>query len=125
MKIGVVGAGVFGLAAAIELATRGHQVSVFDQGVVPYPNASSSDVSKGIRRTWYAGDNQTYVELVERSAPQWRDWDEPKNIPVYVACSGPKVLRMASQVADVLIMAMGRGDEDLKYIFGIINNENE
>lgn len=55
-------------------------------------------------------------------SPQWRDWSEPKNIPVYVACSGPKVLRMASQVADGLIMAMGMGDEDLKYIFGIIND---
>ena len=55
-------------------------------------------------------------------SPQWRDWKEPKNIPVYVACSGPKVLRMASQVADGLIMAMGFGEEDLKYIFGIIND---
>ena len=29
------------------------------------------------------------------------------NIPVYVACSGPRVLRMAAQVADGLIVTMG------------------
>lgn len=91
MKIGVVGAGVFGLAAAIELATRGHQISVFDQGVVPYPNATSTDVSKAIRRTWYAGDNQTYVELVERSAPQWRDWEKGSGQSFYHQTGGLNV----------------------------------
>ena len=44
MKIGVIGAGVFGLAAGIELSSRGHEVLVFDQGSVPYPSATSTDV---------------------------------------------------------------------------------
>ena len=76
MRIAVVGAGVFGLATAIEAVARGHEVAVFDQGDVPHPAASSTDVAKGIRRTWYAGDNETYVELAERAAPQWRAWEE-------------------------------------------------
>ena len=76
MQIAVVGAGVFGLAAAIEALARGHHVAVFDQGDIPHPAASSTDVAKGIRRTWYAGDNETYVELAERAAPQWRAWEE-------------------------------------------------
>ena len=76
MNIGVIGAGVFGLAAAIELRSRGHHVTVFDQGKVPYGNASSTDVAKGIRRTWYSGDNDTYVNLVERAAYQWRAWEK-------------------------------------------------
>ena len=76
MRVAVVGAGVFGLAAAIELAVRGHDVQIFDQGDVPYYGASSTDVAKAVRRTWYAGDNETYVELVEQAAPQWRAWEK-------------------------------------------------
>ena len=75
MNIGVVGAGIFGLAAAIELQARGHAVTVYEQGTVPYGKASSTDVSKAIRRTWYAGDNETYVELAERAAIKWRQWE--------------------------------------------------
>ena len=76
MRIAVVGAGVFGLAAAIEAADRGHKVSVFEQGEIPHPAASSTDVAKGMRRMWYASDNETYVELAERSAVQWQAWEE-------------------------------------------------
>ena len=76
MRIAVVGAGVFGLAAAIEAGARGHDVALFDQGEVPHPAASSTDVAKAIRRTWYASDNETYVELAERAALQWSAWDE-------------------------------------------------
>ena len=76
VQIAVVGAGVFGLAAAIEAGARGHDVALFDQGEVPHPAASSTDVAKGIRRTWYASDNDTYVELAERAALQWSAWEE-------------------------------------------------
>ena len=51
MRIGVIDAGIFGLVSAIELSTRGHKVLVFDKGSVPYPDATSTDVSKSIRRT--------------------------------------------------------------------------
>ncbi len=56
------------MAAAIELVGRGHGVVVIEQGGVPYENTSSTDVSKAVRWTWYAGDNATYVELAERAA---------------------------------------------------------
>ena len=92
MKVGIVGAGIFGMAAAIELRGRGHAVTVFDQGRVPYENATSTDVSKGIRRMWYAGDNETYVELVERAAVQWRKWEEDFDGPVYHQTGGISIL---------------------------------
>jgi 5,10-methylenetetrahydromethanopterin reductase len=41
-------------------------------------------------------------------------------IPVIIACSGPRVLQMAAQAADGLILAMGYGDENLNYIRGLI-----
>ncbi|HEV8633692.1 MAG TPA: FAD-dependent oxidoreductase [Chloroflexota bacterium] len=74
MNVAVVGCGVFGLAAAIELAERGHKVTAFDQGRVPFEKASSYDTSKTIRRIY--GADATYVELVERAAPTWRAWQE-------------------------------------------------
>src|SRR5215471_12014423 len=74
MKVGIVGAGIFGIAAALELRARGHEVVVFEQGDVPNERASSTDVSKTIRRAY--GDNGTYVDLVERAAPRWRAWQE-------------------------------------------------
>ena len=81
MKVAIIGAGVFGMAAAIELRKRGYAVTVFDQGPVPYPAASSTDVSKAIRRTWYA-DHEEYVELVERSYEQWLAWEKRQLEPV-------------------------------------------
>ena len=92
MNVGVIGAGVFGLASAIELRARGHAVTVFEQGAVPYQAASSTDVSKGIRRTWYAGDNETYVELVERAAEQWRRWEKRFGTSFYHKVGGAYIL---------------------------------
>ena len=81
MNIGVVGAGIFGVAAALELKNRGHQVTLFDRGEIPNPQASSTDVSKAIRRTNYP--NETYVELVTRAAEQWRIWHERLSQSIY------------------------------------------
>ena len=68
----MVGCGIFGLAAALELRLRGHQVTAFEQGAIPFEKAASTDTSKTIRRVY--GDRADYVELVERAAPQWLDW---------------------------------------------------
>jgi glycine/D-amino acid oxidase-like deaminating enzyme len=59
---------------------------------VPYLDASSTDVSKGIRRTWYAGDNETYVDLVEQAAKRWREWEERFNTKFYHQVGGIIVL---------------------------------
>ena len=73
MRVGVVGAGIFGVGTAIELRSRGHDVTLFEQGAIPYENASSTDVAKAIRRVNYA-PNHPYVELVERSGRKWAEW---------------------------------------------------
>ena len=82
MKVGVVGGGVFGLAAAIELQARGNEVTLFERGPIPHPMATSTDVSKGIRRTWY-GNGGPYVDLVERAAHTWREWEEQFGVPIF------------------------------------------
>src|SRR5438876_895458 len=81
MRIGVVGAGIFGIAATLELQARGYTVVVFDQGKVPNPEASSTDVAKTIRR--FYGETDTYVELVERAAARWREWNDLLGQSIY------------------------------------------
>ena len=81
MKVCVVGAGIFGLAAALELRRRGHEVTLVERGPIPNPEASSTDVAKMIRRTSYP--KQVYLELVTRAAAQWQDWHERTGRSIY------------------------------------------
>ncbi len=81
MNVCVVGAGIFGMASALELSKRGHGVTLIERGEIPNPEASSTDVSKVIRRTGYS--NETYVELVTRAAIQWREWHERTSRSIY------------------------------------------
>ena len=69
------------MAAALELNRRGHQVTLFERGPIPCPDASSTDVSKVIRRTSYP--EETYHELVERAAHQWCQWHDQLSRAIY------------------------------------------
>ncbi len=46
---------------------------------------------------------------------RWRGW-EPFDLPVYVACAGPRTVRMAAQVTDGLILSVGVAPEDLEWV---------
>ena len=58
-SIVIVGAGVFGLTAAWELAARGWQVTVIDPGPLPRPAAASTDISKVVRADYGADELYT------------------------------------------------------------------
>ncbi|MBS37064.1 MAG: hypothetical protein CMO26_14210 [Thiotrichales bacterium] len=52
-------------------------------------------------------------------------WDDARTeqVPaVLVACSGPKVLRMATEVADGIIPAMGYAQENIDYVRKLVDN---
>jgi 5,10-methylenetetrahydromethanopterin reductase len=51
----------------------------------------------------------------------WDNIDPNKAPPVYVACSGPRVLKMAAQVADGVIVSMGYSPEDIAYVRSVIS----
>ena len=70
----VVGGGVFGFTAAIELSLRGHDVTVYDPGPIPHPLAESTDISKVVRLDY--GADTDYVALGETALAGWRRWND-------------------------------------------------
>jgi len=70
----VVGAGIFGVTAALELRARGHDVTLVDQGRIPNPLAASTDVSKVIRLEY--GPDEDLMALAERARAGWLRWND-------------------------------------------------
>jgi len=77
----VVGAGVFGVSAALELAARGWEVDLLDPGPLPRPEAASTDISKIVRMDY--GRDLLLTELMERALPVWRTWNARWGAPIY------------------------------------------
>jgi glycine/D-amino acid oxidase-like deaminating enzyme len=73
LKVIVVGAGINGVTAAIELKRRGHEVVLVDPGPLPHPLAASTDISKAVRAAY--GADEDYTALAERSIKLWRQWN--------------------------------------------------
>ena len=80
-RIIVVGAGINGVTAAIELRRRGHDVVLVDPGPLPHPLAASTDISKAVRAAY--GADEEYTELAERSIKLWREWNKEFGIELY------------------------------------------
>jgi glycine/D-amino acid oxidase-like deaminating enzyme len=80
-KIIVVGAGINGITAAIELKKRGHKVVLADPGPLPHPLAASTDISKAVRAAY--GADVEYTELAERSIRLWREWNNAFGVELY------------------------------------------
>jgi len=80
-KVIIVGAGINGVTAAIELKKRGHGVVLIDPGPLPHPLAASTDISKAVRAAY--GADEDYTELAERSIKLWRKWNEELGIQLY------------------------------------------
>jgi glycine/D-amino acid oxidase-like deaminating enzyme len=80
-RVIVVGAGISGVTAAIELKKRGHAVVLVDPGPLPNPLAASTDISKAVRAAY--GADEDYTELAERSIKLWRKWNEEFGVELY------------------------------------------
>ena len=80
-KVVVVGAGINGVTAAIELRKRGHDVVLIDPGPLPHELAASTDISKAVRAAYGADDE--YTDLAERSIKRWRKWNEQFGVQLY------------------------------------------
>src|SRR4029453_15807130 len=80
-KVIVVGAGINGVTASIELKKRRHEVVLVDPGPLPHPLGASTDNSKAVRAA-YGGD-EDYTALAERSIKLWRRWNEEFGTKLY------------------------------------------
>jgi len=80
-KVIVVGAGINGVTAAIELKKRGHEVTLVDPGPLPHALAASTDISKAVRAAY--GPDEDYTVLAERSIKLWRKWNEEFGVELY------------------------------------------
>lgn len=81
MNIVIVGGGIFGFTAALELRRRGHAVSLFDDGPIPHPLAESTDISKVVRMDY--GADADYTALGERALDGWRRWNAGWRRPLF------------------------------------------
>ena len=73
VRVAIVGAGIFGVTAALELRRRRHDVTLLDAGEIPHPLAESTDVSKAVRMDYGADD--FYTSEMERALEGWRAWN--------------------------------------------------
>ncbi len=80
-RVIVVGAGINGVTAAIELRRHGHEVVLVDPGPLPHPLAASTDISKAVRAAY--GADEEYTELAERSIKLWREWNQEFGTQLY------------------------------------------
>ena len=80
-SIVIVGAGVFGVTAALELRRRGWRVTVVDPGPVPRPAAASTDISKVVRMDY--GADELYTAMGEAALSGWDRWNATWGSPLY------------------------------------------
>ena len=73
-RIVIVGGGIYGLTAALELRARGHSVWLLDQGPIPHPLAASTDISKAMRGEY--GADEEYTIMIEQSRDGWLRWNQ-------------------------------------------------
>jgi glycine/D-amino acid oxidase-like deaminating enzyme len=81
VNVTIVGGGIFGFTAALELRARGHGVSVLDDGPIPHPLAESTDISKVVRMDY--GADVDYTALGERALDGWRRWNAKWRRPLF------------------------------------------
>jgi sarcosine oxidase / L-pipecolate oxidase len=75
----VIGGGIFGVTAALELRARGCDVTLTDPGPLPHPLAESTDISKVVRSDY--GADLDYTALGEQALEGWRNWNAAWPVP--------------------------------------------
>ena len=70
----IIGAGIFGLSTAIELAKRKYKVGLLNPDSIPHHLAASTDISKIVRMEY--GSDTEYFRMAEICLQRWEDWND-------------------------------------------------
>lgn len=70
----IIGGGVFGLSAAIELRKRQYQVGLLNPDTLPHHLAASTDISKIVRMDY--GSDILYFDMANQAIQAWKEWNE-------------------------------------------------
>lgn len=70
----IIGGGIFGITAAIELAKRKYKVGLINPDRIPHHLAASTDISKVVRMEY--GSDLEYFEMAEICIDRWKTWNE-------------------------------------------------
>lgn len=77
----ILGAGIFGITAALELCKKKYSVAVINPGKIPHPLAESTDISKIIRMEY--GTDEEYMDMAAECITKWREWNDLFNDTLY------------------------------------------
>ena len=70
----IVGSGIFGITAAVELAKRKYKVAVINPDTIPHHLAASTDITKVVRMEY--GNDKEYFRMAEICIDRWKDWND-------------------------------------------------
>ncbi|HEY7282335.1 MAG TPA: LLM class flavin-dependent oxidoreductase [Actinomycetota bacterium] len=88
-----------GDSAIYGVGLKGAKVSLLEEYI-----RAVRGLFRGEEVTWQGG----------RFRAEWRHWEPPVDIKVYVSCHGPKVMRMAAGVADGIVSGFGLLPENIE-----------
>ena len=70
----IIGAGIFGITAAIELVKRKYRVGLINPNTIPHHLAASTDISKAVRMEY--GSDQEYSHMADICIDRWKEWND-------------------------------------------------
>lgn len=94
----IVGGGIMGITAALELRSRGRSVALINPDALPHPLAASTDISKVIRIAY--GADEFYMALGEVAIRGWHDWNAAWDEPLYHEVGTLMITRNPMQPGD-------------------------